>query len=289
MQCEQDSLTSEANVTGGVKPIAHLVWQQGRPAIDDAVDYYEVARPGDKSVDGTDPFPVWDQPKEFLHRLIENAFSWALEDCNYLNPKYMDRLIAATEGGMKPEEAAVWNATEKEQAARRAAIASTTAMGDALSGVSVSTERDIYEVANQLGGYVDPGTPPHLARFLIREAEEASKLASEIVRLRALSVPQVRVKQLVWLASTMTAAVEGEEKPAAHYWTARHHVVGFMRGWEISQFVDERFPKVSRRFTMHIRGVATEFDTLDEAKAAAQSDYEESVISAIEPDTGFTK
>lgn len=55
----------------------------------------------------------------FLHRLIENAFSWALQDCNHLNPKYMDRLIAETIGGMKPEQAAEWNATAREIAARK--------------------------------------------------------------------------------------------------------------------------------------------------------------------------
>ncbi|MNU27265.1 hypothetical protein D3C71_156510 [compost metagenome] len=54
------------------------------------------------------------------------------------------------------------------------------------------SDRDIFEVANQLGGYVDPGTEKRLARFLIREAEEASKLAYEIVRLRTeLSPPQL--------------------------------------------------------------------------------------------------
>ncbi len=54
------------------------------------------------------------------------------------------------------------------------------------------SDRDIFEVANQLGGYVDPGTEKRLARFLIREAEEASKLAYEIVRLReGLSPPQL--------------------------------------------------------------------------------------------------
>lgn len=56
--------------------------------------------------------------RDFLHRLIENAFSWALQDCNYLNPKYMDRLIDCTHNGMKPEQAAVWNATAPEQATR---------------------------------------------------------------------------------------------------------------------------------------------------------------------------
>jgi hypothetical protein len=58
----------------------------------------------------------------FLHRLIENAFSWALQDCNYLNPKYMDRLIAETISGMKPEQAAEWNATAPEIAARRQSV-----------------------------------------------------------------------------------------------------------------------------------------------------------------------
>lgn len=45
------------------------------------------------------------------------------------------------------------------------------------------SERDIYEVANQLGGYVGPGTEKHLAAFLIREANEASKLADRIEAL----------------------------------------------------------------------------------------------------------
>lgn len=46
--------------------------------------------------------------------------------------------------------------------------------------------RDIYEVANQLGGFVGPSTDKFLAKFLIREAEEATALANEIVRLRQL-------------------------------------------------------------------------------------------------------
>ncbi len=48
------------------------------------------------------------------------------------------------------------------------------------------SQRDIYEVANQLGGYVDPSTPERLAKFLIREANEAALLSDEIVRLRHL-------------------------------------------------------------------------------------------------------
>jgi hypothetical protein len=49
-------------MTVSPQPIAHLVWLQGRRAADDVEDYYEVARPGDKSVDGSDPFPVYAAP-----------------------------------------------------------------------------------------------------------------------------------------------------------------------------------------------------------------------------------
>lgn len=45
--------------------------------------------------------------------------------------------------------------------------------------------RDIWEVANQLEGYVGPNTPDDLARFLIREGKAAAELAEEIRRLRA--------------------------------------------------------------------------------------------------------
>jgi hypothetical protein len=43
------------------KPITHLVWRQYLRAADDVEDYYEVARKGDKCVDGSEPFPVYDE------------------------------------------------------------------------------------------------------------------------------------------------------------------------------------------------------------------------------------
>lgn len=55
------------------EPVAHLVWLQGRPAIDDVVDYYEVARSGDKSVDGSEPFPVYTQPIEVREQAIREC------------------------------------------------------------------------------------------------------------------------------------------------------------------------------------------------------------------------
>lgn len=45
------------------EPVCHLVWLQSRRTPDDVEDYYEVSRPGDKSVDGSDPFPVYAAPQ----------------------------------------------------------------------------------------------------------------------------------------------------------------------------------------------------------------------------------
>lgn len=47
---------------------------------------------------------------DFLRRLVENVFSWALNDCNYLDPKDADAIVAETRAGMTPEQAAIWRA-----------------------------------------------------------------------------------------------------------------------------------------------------------------------------------
>lgn len=60
------------------KPIAHLVWRQGRIGVDDVIDYYEVATVNDKSVDGSDPFPVWMEPPSSAAAL--NAIAKALTE-----------------------------------------------------------------------------------------------------------------------------------------------------------------------------------------------------------------
>lgn len=46
-------------VVADVKPFAYLAWKQGRIAIDDVVDYYEVVTADDKCVDGSPSFPVY--------------------------------------------------------------------------------------------------------------------------------------------------------------------------------------------------------------------------------------
>ena len=45
-----------------VKPVCHLVWMQGMRGPDDVEDYFLVAEPGDKGVDGSDAFPVYAAP-----------------------------------------------------------------------------------------------------------------------------------------------------------------------------------------------------------------------------------
>lgn len=44
---------------------------------------------------------------------------------------------------------------------------------------------DPYDLANMLRGYVDRGTPPDIAAFLLERSEAAVALADEVVRLRA--------------------------------------------------------------------------------------------------------
>ncbi|QDZ07436.1 hypothetical protein FPZ24_08055 [Sphingomonas panacisoli] len=48
-------------------------------------------------------------------------------------------------------------------------------------------DRDLYECANQLEGYIDSATPDDLAAFLRREALVAAGLANTIVRMRRAS------------------------------------------------------------------------------------------------------
>lgn len=71
------------------EPICHLVWKQARIAIDDVQDYYEVARPGDQSVDGSDPFPVYAAPA-LLSVAVKALKEIASADPNHVNA--FDRL-----------------------------------------------------------------------------------------------------------------------------------------------------------------------------------------------------
>ncbi len=58
--------------------------------------------------------------------------------------------------------------------------------------------RDIYEVANQLGGYVDVSTPKDLADFLLRESDEAAVLAE---RLEAAEAHVEQMKKALQVAA----------------------------------------------------------------------------------------
>lgn len=98
---------------------------------------------------------------------------------------------------------------------------------DGLDAAGVA-ERDIYEVANQLQGYVGPDTPKPLADFLMREGEEAAKLAEEIERLRSALVDAPA-------GETEVCASEGCGKPAA---------IHFIRGDVGSYFCADCYRRV---------------------------------------------
>lgn len=56
-------------IEDGDRPICDLVWEQARVAVDDVIDYYRMAGPGDVCVDGSPPFPVWRRPTDVVQRL----------------------------------------------------------------------------------------------------------------------------------------------------------------------------------------------------------------------------
>lgn len=117
------------------------------------------------------------------------------------------------------------------------------------------SSRDIYEVANQLGGYVDPSTPVRLGKFLIREADEAAKLADEVVRLRKLLADPVELKPLAWqygCAQSPLGQYVIQQHGSAIYATLESVWIGFP----------------------HSKSVA-------EAELVAQKDYEHRIRSAV--------
>lgn len=68
-------------IVDGNKPICNLVWEQARVGVDDVVDYYRVAEKGDRSVDGSAPFPVWGSPHFFAkldiaEKALQKIFDW---------------------------------------------------------------------------------------------------------------------------------------------------------------------------------------------------------------------
>lgn len=81
------------------------------------------------------------------------------------------------------------------------------------SAVEAGPGRDIFELANQLAGYVGPDTDPELAAFLLRESKEAAKLAYEVEWLRkqcaAAPQPAEPTAALIPLQSAIDAVAHG--------------------------------------------------------------------------------
>lgn len=93
------------------KPITHLVWLQGRRAADDVEDYYEVARPGDKSVDGSEPFPVYASPPALEAAL--SAAEPAKADCKFCKGSGVEFIVAG-HGNINEEPCSTCGGTGKE-------------------------------------------------------------------------------------------------------------------------------------------------------------------------------
>lgn len=80
-------------------------------------------------------------------------------------------------------------------------------------GGAVEAGRDIWEVSNQLAGYVDERTPQDLCDFLIRESKAAADLAAEITRLRAESAGMREVlEELIRTANAVAGADPNDDR-----------------------------------------------------------------------------
>lgn len=97
--------------------LEHSLTDDLRPAT--ALEKLLLNKQGNQTHDSDAPPPSdLSRADDFLCRLIENAFSWGKQDCNYLNPEHMDRFIEATRNGMPPEAAAAWIADGSTMASR---------------------------------------------------------------------------------------------------------------------------------------------------------------------------
>lgn len=121
------------------------------------------------------------------------------------------------------------------------------------------------------------------------EIPERQEIAKEIRSLAPSPVQHLRVKSLVWSSEDVLTWTnrEGNEHPASSYWEGKSPIAGY----QVSKFTDERFPKVSRKFCLRI-GYSTkelEFDTLDQAKEAAETHYRQLVEALLEPQPPVSK
>lgn len=72
-------------------------------------------------------------------------------------------------------------------------------------------EHDIWDVANQLASYVGPDTPEPLAAFLLRESEEAAKLATALQFLSAeLAEAKANLPHPAWVVDFLNRRTEVE-------------------------------------------------------------------------------
>jgi len=85
--------------------------------------------------------------------------------------------------------------------------------------------RDVYEVANQLGGYVDERTPAELSEFLLRESAEATKLAERLETAEARVADlekclQLAAGRLTWCATARPGVQSPKGADLVRSWAA---------------------------------------------------------------------
>ncbi|NSZ73291.1 hypothetical protein G6L74_05980 [Agrobacterium tumefaciens] len=224
------------------KPVAHLVWLQGRRAADDVEDYYEVARPGDKSVDGSDPFPVYATPPA-----LEAALSAA-------EPEGFVKLT------MPGETWHSWKTCAASDPGARPFYFSPV-----LRGIEWKKLDDAY--SNFINAYGDPFKPK---RNHEKETERNVKALSEAfdAARSALSGSQQSAQAVVVKALEWRQFTDRENDIEAITPCGRYAI---------------RPSITAKRFRLYVpdgKEVGL-YETLQETKAAAQTDYEARIRSAL--------
>ena len=98
---------------------------------------------------------------------------------------------------------------------------------------------------------------------------------------------QVRVKPLEWDYSEVDCEIWNEDRTSLNkivsskHWSAMP--IGMRIDYQVMQIVDPRRKAKQEGVTLHIGSKDMPFVSLDEAKAAAQADYERRIRAALEP------
>lgn len=304
-------LTAALSLQPNAVKVRALVWREGNPG-----SYTEVADSpfGHYSVWEINGTGCWAPWKQGSGTIAEGGLAGAKAAAQ---ADYTARIMSALDGATPSVHVTALNDI-KAEAYQREAVPSQSATKDAIRGTALalsarlgaiermcraalSASNDVAEVKETPAD--EAGVPeilPLLREALPEDEEDGNAYiwyagkcrdiitADMVAELEAAlrtpaPVTHSRVKPLEWSPEDVMTWTDrdGVEHPASSYWDGKSPIACY----QVSKFTDERFPKVSRRFCLRIRYSTQEqeFDTLDQAKDAAETHYRQQVEALLTP------